>query len=280
MASSSDLMRNVVIQMPTEPGHATLDIRERISRASSAPSLRLAQPVVKTPMKKEALAGRLVPLRDWLARDLQGNNQITENLELLLKRLQDEASQPSGPSDETQTSEWVQMLALGRQVLRESCTTLSTNLKALIQLHHTLSGRDTPASPEPGIKLDYWVVFSRCWHDRSVSLLLLHLGLLAAVYGNLPSGERLLSFVAPHFKEPWRVHARLMLVVALEDDAAMAQTIFRKRVEPFAPAPEAKKLRQALQGLEEIVRFRDLFTQKVFGTETIKASDTLNKWLG
>jgi hypothetical protein len=280
MASPSELMRNPVIQTPTESGHATFDIRQRISRASSAPSLRLTQPVIKTPMKKEALAGRLVPLRNWLARDLQGNNQITENLEQLLKHLQDEAGQSGVSGDDIQTREWVQMLALGRQVLRESCTMLSNNLKALIQLSHTLSGSDAAASSEPGIKLDYWVVFSRCWQDRSVNLLLLHLGLLAAVYGNLPSCERLLSFVAPHFKEPWRVHARLMLVLALEDDAAMAQTIFRTRVEPFAPASEAKKLRQALQCLEEIVRFRDLFTQKVFGTEAIRASDTLHKQLG
>jgi len=278
MASPSDLMRNVVIQMPTEPGHATLDIRERISRAKPATSASQPESTTASSLAKPALAGSLVPLREWLGRDLQGNCRIAEKLEELLKHLQEKAHQMAEQTSDAQAREWAQMFELARQILQESCAKLSATLNALIQMRHALSGTDMQAASERSRKVDYWVVFSRCWQDRSVNLLLVNIGLLGAVYGNLPLAERLLLFVAPQFKQPWRIHARLMLVVALEDDAAMAHTIFRKRVEPFAPAAEAKKLQQALQALEEVVRFRDLFSQKVFDNDSIKASDSLSKW--
>ena len=279
MASSSDLMRNVVIQMPTEPGHVTLNIRERISRAKPATTASQPESTTASSLAKPALAGSLVPLREWLGRDLQGNRRIAERLEQLLKRLQDEASRLAQESNDAQAREWVQMLRLAQQILQESCAKLSGTLRSLVLLSHALSGTEMPATSEANDNLDHWVVFSRCWQERPLSLLLANISLLGAVYGNQPQGERLLSFVAPHFKEPWRVYARFMLVVALENDAAMAQTIFRKEVEPFASRTEAKSLQQALQALEEVLNFRNLYTQKVFGNEAIKASDPLDKLL-
>jgi hypothetical protein len=279
MASPSELMRNPVIQTPTESGHATFDIRQRISRVKSAASASQPESTTASSLAKPALAGSLVPLREWLGRDLQGNRRIAERLEELLKRLQDEASRLAQERDDAQAREWVQMLRLAQQILQESCAKLSGTLRSLVLLSHALSGTEMPATSETNDNLDHWVVFSRCWQERPVSLLLANISLLGAVYGNQPQGERLLSFVAPHFKEPWRVYARFMLVVALENDAAMAQTIFRKQVEPFASSAEAKSLQQALQALEEVLNFRNLYTQRVFGNEAIKASDPLDKFL-
>lgn len=261
---------NVAEKMPPT---VAVNLRERLATVSQ----KMKKDMRTAPDESDpGLAAQIVPLRDWLGMDLLNNKAISRNLDRVLEQLEQRATEAAKKNEsnipQEKLREYQTMLGLARQVWQESCAHLQDKLLKIEQLDQAMKMALQPNKPiislDPHSVKDYWPTFREHWVKHpSPMLLLVHIGLLGCIYGNFPSGDRLLSYAAEHFVEPWRIHARLMLAVGFERDLSMAQVIYQKRIMKSAPPDYVRLTKCALENLEQRKQLRERMEKDVFGMD-------------